>query len=598
MTDGDTAEGISWDLADLYSGPDDPRINADLDGALAAAQDFAATYRGTINIDGGPAPALIVQAVADMESILERIGRATAFAHLLHAADVTPPAHGALVAMTQDQASAVRQELLFFELEWLALDAAAAQRVIGDPVCAHYRHFLSSLRRYRPHVLSEPEEKILEDKANTGARAFGRLFDEVLSSLTFEVETDGTLRRLNESGVLTLLYDHRRDIRRAAAAALTRGLEANQLLLGFILNTLVHDHAVDDRLRAYPDPMASRHLANEISADTVETLMQACEARHDLVHRYYRLKSRLLDLKPLRDYDRYAPIAADTTTIPWSRCRETVLAAYGAFSPRARDIATEFFTRRWIDAAPRDGKRGGAFSASTVPSVHPYVLVNYTGRRHDVMTVAHELGHGVHQYLSRPRGYLQADTPLTMAETASVFGEMLVFEHLLRQITEPKDRLALLCTKIEDTIATVFRQVALTRFEQRLHSERRVRGELSREQICAAWQDINAALYGDSVSLTDDYRWWWAYIPHFVHTPFYCYAYGFGELLVLALYELYRREGAVFVPKYLDLLAAGGSDTPENLLRPLGIDIAAANFWALGLEPLEHMIAEAERLAA
>ena len=274
-----------------------------------------------------------------------------------------------------------------------------------------------------------------------------------------------------------------------------------------------------------------------------------------------------------------------------------MLAAYGAFAPRMAEIAGEFFERRWIDAEVRHGKRGGAFSASTVPSVHPYVLVNYTGRLHDVMTVAHELGHGVHQYLSRPQGYLQADTPLTMAETASVFGEMLVFEHLLRAVSDPRARLGMLCNKIEDTIATVFRQVTLTRFEQQLHAARRTEGELSREHICSIWQTANAALYGDAVTLTDNYRWWWAYIPHFIHTPFYCYAYSFGELLVLALYEKYRREGGAFVPKYLDLLAAGGSDTPENLLKPIGIDITDPTFWQLGLEPFAQMVAEAERLA-
>jgi oligoendopeptidase F len=592
------AHGATWDLSDLYAGPDDPHIVADLDAALGAAQRFAERYRGKIHVQPGPPAALVAEATATMESIAEQVGKACAYAELLHAADATPPAHGALVALTQEKASAVRQQLLFFELEWLALDEAAAQRVVEDPLCRRYRHFLHSVRRYRPHVLSEPEEKILEDKANTGARAFSRLFDEVMSSLVFDVEVDGERQRLNESSVLTLLYDDRRPVRHAAAAALTRGLQANELVLGFVFNTLVQDHAVDDRLRRYADPMAARHLANEIGGATIDALMRACEARHDLVQRYYHLKRRLLGLDALLDYDRYAPIIAETTATPWSRCREIVLAAYGAFAPQMSRIAAEFFDRRWIDAEARNGKRGGAFSSSTVPSVHPYVLVNYTGRLHDVMTVAHELGHGVHQYLSRPQGYLQADTPLTMAETASVFGEMLVFEHLLRAVDDPAARLGLLCSKIEDTIATVFRQVALTRFEEKLHHGRRTQGELSREHICTLWQETNAALYGDAVVLTDDYRWWWAYIPHFVHTPFYCYAYGFGELLVLALYETYRRDGAGFVPKYLELLAAGGSDAPEHLLQPFGIDVTDPTFWQLGLQPLERMVEEAERLSA
>ena len=597
MTGQDTAEGIAWDLSDLFSGPDDPSIVTSLDAALAAAREFGQRYRGQIHVTAGPAAATVVAAVGDMEMILERAAKAAAYADLLHAADTTPPQHGALVALMQERSSAIRQEVLFFELEWLALDDAVAQRVIEDPQCRKYRHFLRSLRRYRPHVLSEPEEKILEDKANTGSRAFSRLFDELVSSLTFDVEIDGARQRLNESGVLTLLYDPRREVRRAAAAALTRGLHANELVLGFIFNTLVQDHAVDDRLRHFGDPMQARHLANEINAETVHALLHACEAQHDLVQRYYRLKSRLLGIDRLADYDRYAPVVADEATLSWSRCREVVLAAYGAFAPPMQQIAAEFFAKRWIDAEPRPGKRGGAFSASTVPSVHPYVLVNYTGRIHDVMTVAHELGHGVHQYLSRPQGYLQADTPLTMAETASVFGEMLVFEHLRREVTDPHARLGMLCNKIEDTIATVFRQATLTRFEQQLHAARRAEGELSRQRICTVWQTANAALYGDAVTLTDDYRWWWAYIPHFIHTPFYCYAYSFGELLVLALYETYRREGEAFVPKYLHLLSAGGSDTPQNLLRPIGVDIEDPQFWRLGLEPFIKMVEEAERLA-
>ncbi len=597
MTVSETAKGIAWDLSDLFSGVDDPLIVASLDAALAAAQAFGQRYRGQIHVEGGPAAAMVAAAVEEMETILERAARAAAYADLVHAADSTPPSHGALVALTQERSSAIRQEVLFFELEWLALDDAVAQRVTDDPRCRKYRHFLASLRRYRPHVLSEPEEKILEDKANTGARAFSRLFDELVSSLTFDVEIDGVRQQLNESSVLTLLYDPRREVRRVAAAALTRGLQANELVLGFVFNTLVQDHAVDDRLRRFADPMQARHLANEINADTVEALLHACEARHDVVQRYYRLKSRLLGIDRLADYDRYAPVIADEATLSWSRCREIVLAAYGAFASPMQEIAAEFFAKRWIDAEVRQGKRGGAFSASTVPSAHPYVLVNYTGRIHDVMTVAHELGHGVHQWLSRPQGYLQADTPLTMAETASVFSEMLVFEHLLREVTDRHARLGMLCNKIEDTIATVFRQATLTRFEQQLHATRRAEGELSRQRICTIWQAANAALYGDAVTLTDDYRWWWAYIPHFVHSPFYCYAYSFGELLVLALYEKYRREGAAFVPQYLHLLAAGGSDMPQSLLRPLGIDTEDPQFWQLGLEPFSKLVDEAERLA-
>ena len=589
--------GVTWNLADLYAGPDDAALQRDLSEALARATAFAARYRGTINVAGGPAPQWIADAVVEIESILEQADQPAAFAGLLHAADSRPPAHGALVAMTQERGSEIRNQLLFFDLEWIALDDGLAAPIIDAPACARYRHFLASMRRYRPHTLSEPEEKLLEDTANTGRRAFSRLFDESLSKMTFAVEVDGERRTLNESAVLALLYEPDRALRQRAARALTDGLREQSLLLTFIFNVIAQDHAQTDRLRRYPDPMAARHLANEIEPATVEVLMTACEDNADIVRDYYHLKRRLLGLDGLHDYDRYAPVGADAEPVPWAAARDQVLEAYGDFSPRLREIAAQFFAERWIDAEVRDGKRGGAFSSSTVPSAHPYVLLNYLGHPRDVQTLAHELGHGAHQYLARPRGYLQGDTPLTMAETASVFGEMLVFDRLRRQGGAPRARLALLCGFIEEAFGTAFRQIALTRFEQRLHAARRLEGELSSERIGELWQAVNAALYGDSVVLTDDYRWWWSYIPHFIHSPFYCYAYGFGELLVLALYELYRERGDAFVPQYLDLLAAGGSDAPEALLSRLDIDIREPSFWQRGLAALRRLVEEARALA-
>ncbi|MBX3026082.1 M3 family oligoendopeptidase [bacterium] len=591
-------DGVRWDLAALYDGVADPRLEQDLATALRRATAFAERYRGTVNVAGGPAPAWIAEAMAELESILEQADKPAIFAGLLHAADARPPAHGALVARTQEQGSAIRNQVLFFDLEWLALDDAHAAAVIADPACGRWRHHLTAMRRYRPHTLSEPEEKLLEDTANTGRRAFGRLFDEVLSAMTFAVEIDGAPQTLTESGVLALLHDGRRDLRRRAAAALTGGLRQQSLLLTFVFNTIAQDHALGDRLRGYASPMAARHLANEIDAATVEALLRACEAGSDVVADYYRLKRRLLGLDVLYDWDRYAPLEAEAATVSWPAARATVLEAYGDFSPRMREIAEAFFAGRWIDAESREGKRGGAFSASTVPSVHPYVLLSYLGHPRDVMTLAHELGHGVHQYLARPQGYLQADTALTMAETASVFGEMLVFDRLRRQEQAPRARLALLCGFIEEAFGTVFRQIALTRFEQGLHAARRAEGELSSERIGDIWMDVNAALYRDSITLTDDYRWWWAYIPHFIHSPFYCYAYGFGELLVLALYELYLEQGAAFVPRYLDLLAAGGSESPAILLRRLDIDVTQPELWQRGLSVIRRLVAEAKDVAA
>jgi len=590
------AEGVTWDLTDLYATPHDAALANDLATALQRAQAFEARYRGTINVPDGPSGPWVATALAEFESISEQADKPSAYAELVHAADARPPAHGALVARTQEQQSQVHNHLVFFTLEWMALDEPVARRIIDAPECARYRHYLTTVRQYRPHILSEPEEKLLEETANTGPRAFSRLFDELLSSLAFEVEIDGQRQLLNESGVLALLHDARRPVRQQAAAALTEQLRRQRLVLTFILNVTAQHHGLNDRLRRFPDPMAARNLSNQIDPATVSALISACERHADIVADYYRLKRHLLGVDVLYDYDRYAPVASESECWPWSAARDLVLRAYGAFSPRMRDIAEVFFERRWIDAAVREGKRGGAFSARTVPAAHPYVLLNYLGFFRDVATLAHELGHGVHQYLSRDRGHLQSDTPLTLAETASVFGELLVFEQLRRQ-GGSATTLAFLCEFIEDAFGTVFRQIALTRFEQRVHERRRQQGELSSDEIGTVWLEVNAAVYGDAVVLTDDYRWWWAYIPHFVHSPFYCYAYSFGELLVLALYELYRQRGEAFVPQYLELLAAGGSESPAELLRRIGVDIRQPEFWELGLNALRGMVTEAKQLA-
>ena len=454
------------------------------------------------------------------------------------------------------------------------------------------------MRKQRPHVLSEPEERLLEETANTGPRAFSRLFDETLGSMRFQLETaDGKTEEKSEEEVLSLLYEPDRDLRRRAADSLTTGLRQNARLLAFIFNTLVQDKATRDRLRRYASPIDERNLANEIDNETVQALMTACERRGELVARYYRLKAKLLGLDELEDYDRYAPVLAAEGQRSFDAARDLVLEAYGDFSPRLAEIAGHFFERRWIDAELRAGKRGGAFSASTIPSAHPYVLLNYTGTLRDVMTLAHELGHGVHQYLSRPRGLFEMDTPLTTAETASVFGEMLTFRRLLRDEPDPAVRLGLLCGKLEDAFATVFRQVVMTRFEESLHAARRAEGELPITRVNDLWMDANRPMFGDAVRLRDDYAWWWLYVPHFVHSPFYCYAYAFGELLVLALVQRYDEEGAAFVPRYLAMLEAGGAQSPRDVVAHTGLDIGDPEFWDRGLVLLEKMVAEAESLA-
>jgi oligoendopeptidase F len=588
------AAGVRWDLSDLYAEPAEPAIERDLDAAEAAAGRFAERHRGRIVSLGAKE---LAAALDELEALLEPPGRAGAYASLRFAADTAAPANGALLQRVQERGSAVQNAVVFFQLEWVALDEARAATLLADPALAKRRHLLESMRRYRKHVLSEPEERILEELANTGERAWGRLFDEILASARFRVTTNGEARELSEEEALSLLYDADRERRRAAAAGLTEGLKQHSRILAFVFNTLVQNKATEDRMRSYPDALAARHLANEIDAASVSALLSACERAFPLVQRYYRLKARLLGLDTLLDYDRYAPLGAAPDRIDFAGARRIVLDAYRDFSPELGELASRFFERRWIDAELRPGKRGGAFSASTVPSAHPYVFLNYTGTLRDVMTVAHELGHGVHQSLAREQGLFEQDTPLTLAETASVFGEMLVFRRLLKEESDPKTRLALLCGKLEDAFATVFRQVVMTRFEEKLHAARRSEGELPIERINALWLEANAPMHGDAVKLSDDYAWWWLYIPHFVHSPFYCYAYAFGELLVLALLRRHDEEGAPFVPRYLALLRAGGSAAPAALLAKLGLDVTDPRFWDGGLAVLEEMVGEAERLA-
>ncbi len=592
--EGGPAAGVRWDLGDLYTGPDDPALEADLTRSLAAASAFAERYRGRV---GALSPAEVAAAVDALEALDEPAARARSYASLLFAADTSAPRHGALLQRVQERGSEIRNTILFFELEWVGLEEAVADRLLADPALARRRHFLASLRRWRPHVLSEPEERILEETANTGRRAFSRFFDEIMAGMRFHVEQDDKDEELGEEEVLARLHDPSRERRKAAAEGLTLGLRENARTLGFVFNTLLQDKATQDRLRRFESPQTERHLANEIDARSVDALLSACERRFDLVARYYRLKARLLGLDRLEDYDRYAPIPGEDVSRSFSDARRIVLEAYADFSLQMARTAGEFFDRHWIDAELRPGKRGGAFSASTVPSVHPYVLLNYTGNLRDVMTLAHELGHGVHQSLARVQGLFEQDTPLTTAETASVFGEMLVFRRLLRDEVDPRVRLGLLCGKLEDAFATVFRQVVMTRFEERAHAARRTEGELPTDRVNQIWLESNRPMFGDSVHLGDDYGWWWLYIPHFIHSPFYCYAYAFGELLVHALLRRYDEEGEAFVPRYLELLQAGGSDAPPALLQRVGLDIADPAFWDGGLTLLEELVVEAEQLA-
>ncbi len=591
-----SAAGVAWDLSAFFSRPDDPAIERALQQVAAQAEAFAARYRGTINAPGGATAGHLLTALQEAEALQEEMVKISAYASLLFAADTSQEAHRTLMQRVEEHMTALRNQLLFFDLEWLDVPEEHARGLIDDPVLAPYRHYLSSERRFKPHTLSEPEERLMNDKDLTGINAWRRFFTEFNAAQRFKVQTNGQTRELNQSEVLTLLRDPDRGVRQAAFESFYSTLESQGQVLAFVYDTRFQDHLVTNRLRKYDDPMAPRHLANEIDAGAVQTMMDVVERNYPLAHRYFALKAGLLGLPKLELYDQYAPLLSVKERVTFGEAREVILRALGRFAPAFADIAQQFFEARWIDADPRNGKRGGAFCAGVSPSAHPYILCNYTDDLRDVMTVAHELGHGIHFYLSRKQTLFNYYMSLPVAETASVFAEMLVFEELLAGLSDPHKRLALIASKLEDSFATLFRQTVLTRFEQLVYAAR-AKGRLSGAQIGALWLQANAPYYGDVVSLTRGYEWGWSYISHFINTPFYCYAYSFGELLVLALYGKYRREGASFVPRYTALLESGGSLSPAEQLALVGVDIHDAGFWQVGFDELQRLMEEAERLA-
>ena len=583
------AESVRWDLTDLYA--DRSALEDDLQTAAEEAEDFAETYRGRVD---ALTPEALAEALAAYEALSDRAGRAFTYAYLHWATDTNDTDRGALLQQVREQYNQINQQLIFFELEWANVDADRAQQLMEHEALADYRHYLELEQLRKDHLLSEPEEKILSEKSVTGRSAWNRFFDETMGAARFELDGE----TMTQQQILSKLYEPDRDLRRRAALAFTDGLQGNLRELTFVFNTVLADKASDDRLRDYDHWLASRNLDNEVDDDTVDALIEAVTSRYDLVARFYRLKKKLLGLDELYDYDRYAPIGEADTRYEWSTAQDLVLTAYGDFHRQMAEVAEQFFTDNWIDAALADGKRSGAFSHGAVPSAHPYVLLNYTGKTRDVQTLAHELGHGVHQYLAREQGPLQAGTPLTTAEMASVFGEMLVFQRLMRHEDDPKNKLAMLVSKIDDTLATVFRQIAMNRFEDRIHTARRQEGELSPDRFSALWIETQEKMFEDSVTLGEHYRHWWSYIPHFIHSPGYVYAYAFGELLVLALYARYREAGDAFADQYVDLLSAGGSDWPHELVGELGIDLTDLTFWTQGLGAIEDLIEQAEELAS
>jgi oligoendopeptidase F len=582
-----------WDLAPLLDGAGDERAGAErmLDEARDRATTFAQAHAGKVaELD----QAGLHDAMRELETINELIGRAGSYASLRFAVDTAEPARGALLQLVQERATEVETLLLFFELEWAELEDDRAEELLAGERLDFCRHHLRSIRRYRPHLLSESEEKILTEKSISSQAAWSRLFGEVVAAL--RVPLDG--QELTLDVALSRLQQSDRGIRREAADAVSNTLEPGLRTRGFIYNTLAYDKSVEDRLRHYPHWLASRNLSNEASDESVMALIEAVRARFDIPQRWYRLKARLLGIDRLADYDRSAPVLREDVVYSYAQARELVLDAYQSFSPVAGRVTRRFFDERWIDAPPRPHKRGGAFCAYTVPSVHPYVLLNFTAQRRDVLTMAHELGHGLHAALAQPQGVFHQSTPLTLAETASVFGEELVFGRLLAEAAGEEQRLGLLAERIDGAVATVFRQIAMNRFEHLFHTRRRSEGELSTDRICESWVEAQSELFGDSVEITEGYRMWWSYVPHFINTPGYVYAYAYGLLLALSVYSRYLDEGESFVPRYIDLLSAGGSRSPEQLAEIVGIDLTDPGFWDAGLALVEKQLTEAEALAA
>ncbi|MBV8560020.1 MAG: M3 family oligoendopeptidase [Acidimicrobiia bacterium] len=590
MASAHAVEDVRWDLTRLYPDPVDRGLDADLAAAEQLAEALSSRLHGRV---GDLDATELATATEELQRVQEHVEKAQTYAYLNFATDTGDPERGALLQRVQERATDVATRILFFELEWAAVSDERADAVLADAALDEWRHFLTAVRRFRPHLLTEPEEKVVTEKSVTGRSAWVRLFSQVTDAVS--VDVDGEKVTLEQA--LARLYLPDREARQRAGRAITEALQPGLPVRTFIFNTVLADHALDDRLRHYSTWIAARNLGNEISDATVQALVDAVTSRYDIPARWYRLKGRLLGIDDLNEHDRYAPLTPDEAEVGWDEARDTVLDAYRSFSPEMADIASGFFDG-YIDAPPQPGKQGGAFAHPAVPSAHPYVMLNYTGRRRDVMTMAHELGHGVHQVLANRLGLFNASTPLTLAETASIFGETVTFGRILDSERDPGARLALIGGRIEDIAASIFRQIAMNRFEDAVHNARRDEGELSPDVIADHWIRTQRDMFGDSLTITDEYRSWWSYIPHFIHTPGYVYAYAFGNLLALAVYARYEKEGVSFVPSYLRLLSAGGSDTPDELGRLVGVDLTDPNFWSAGLQVVDELVSEAEALAA
>jgi len=587
---------VRWDLSALFSSLDDPKIEETWLKANERADAFADRFRGKVNAPGLTAQTL-AEALREIEAIYNEVTKPMGYGGLLFSTDSGDPAVGAFMQKQRERGTALSVKTMFFELELQAAPQAVIDEVLLDDALANYRHYIQAARMYSPHRLSEPEEIILEELANTGSRAWVRLFEELTANHVFKLLLPGSDAPIDrtEQEVLTLLRDPDRATRQAAADCLTAGLKELERVLVYNYNNLLQDKAVEDRLRKFEYPEQSRHLANELDRENVDLVVGMCKKNYGLVERFYKVKREILVLPELTHIDRYAPLFDSEERVGWDRAQEIILRSFGSFSETLEVRAKQFFDENWIDAEPRKGKQGGAFCAYNTPDTHPVVFQSYLNRMDDVMTLAHELGHGVHASLSRAQTYFNFHGTLPLAELASTFGEMLVFEKLVSEASL-KDSLALYADKVEGIFATVFRQAAMFSFERRCHYSRRAEGELTAQQFGDMWQEEMQSMFGSSVQIGDQHRTWWTYVGHFIFAPFYVYAYSFGELLVLSLYQMAKAEGPSFADKYVKLLTLGGSLTPHELMETVGVDLNSEAFWQAGFDAMERLVSEFERL--
>lgn len=584
------AENVLWDLSDLYPSASDPTFKHDMDTVGTRCADFNRRWKGKLGSLDIPS---FMTMVTEYEDLIETLDRMGSFAQLIWSTDTEDPNNGKLLQLVRETGARASQALVFLSIELAGLPAERIAVLMEAPEMASRRHWLERVLEYKPFNLSEEVEKVLAIKNLAARAAWVRMHDELMASQVFRLNG----KEYTEAQILKLLHEPDRATRKAAAESVSAGLAEGIKAQTYIFNTVLADHMANDQLRGHTSWVASRNLANEASDASVQALIDCVVDRYDLVRRYYALKKRLLGYTEFYDYDRYASVGSDETFWSWDSARDIVVEAYTRFDPRAGEIAQMFFDRNWIHAPVRKGKNGGAYSAGTIASAHPYVFMNYTGTNRDVQVLAHELGHGIHQYLSRQQGPLLMDTPLTIAETASVFGEILTFNLLYESVTDDKTRLVMLMNKLDDILSTVFRQIALNRFEDAMHVARRTEGELSTDRMCELWVETQSFQFADTVALSPGYKYWWSYISHFMHVPGYVYAYAYGELLVLALHEIYKTDKAGFPDKYITLLSSGGAKKPTELLAPFNINVEDPEFWKTGLGVIDRLIAEAERLA-